>query len=134
MLSALRFFTPFFTREDTARWRVGLLLFAAASGLLLGCGGRTGTKPMQFDEVVIRFNYVSDEAGSVCLAGDFNGWSKDSDCLLKTGKTWSIVLPLRPGRYQYAFIVDGRTWTKDPSALLSVDTGFGNESSVLIVY
>jgi len=134
MLAGLRFFAPYVPREDTARRCVWLLLLAAASGLLLGCGSLPGTKPLQFDEVVIRFSYVSDEAASVCIAGDFNGWSKDSDCMLKSGKTWNIALRMPPGRYQYAFIVDGRTWTKDPSALLNADNGFGNENSVVIVY
>lgn len=134
MLHRSRFFTPFAAGENTARCWVALLLLAAVSGLLVGCGGRTGTRPAHFDEAVIRFTYISDEAASVCITGDFNGWSKDSDCLLKTGKTWSIALPLPPGRYQYAFILDGRTWIKDPSALLSADNGFGTENSVLIVY
>ena len=123
MLPQFRCFNPFVAGDNTARCRLALLLLAAVSGLLVGCSGRTGTRPVPFDEV-----------GSVCITGDFNGWSKDSNCLLKTGKTWSIALPLPPGRYQYAFILDGRTWIKDPSALLSADNGFGSENSVLIVY
>jgi len=50
---------------------------------------------------------------SVVLAGDFNGWSRDTD-RMKVDKdgAFSIVKNLKPGVYQYKFLVDS-TWVLD---------------------
>jgi 1,4-alpha-glucan branching enzyme len=46
---------------------------------------------------------------------------------------WTIDVPLEPGVYQYAFVVDGAEWRPDPRAVSHVDDGFGRENSVVIV-
>lgn len=124
----------FLARNMTAPLSVGLFLLAAASGLFIGCAGHAGVNPVPSDDTIVHFSYVSAAAASVCITGDFNGWSENTDCLRRTGNTWSIALHLPPGRYQYAFIIDGRTWRKDPTALLNTANGFGDENSILIVY
>lgn len=118
----------------TAPLSVGLFLLAAASSLFIGCAGHAEVKPEPSSDTVVHFSYVSDAAAGICITGDFNGWSENADCLHRTGNIWSIALPLPPGRYQYAFIIDGRTWRKDPTALLNTTNGFGDENSILIVY
>ncbi len=42
-------------------------------------------------------------------------------------------MPLAPGRYQYAFVVDGRRFVADPAAPRAVDDDFGQPSSVVTV-
>jgi len=81
----------------------------------------------------VRFVYVDTKAREVCLAGSFNDWSVRSHCLTRTGDRWTVEVLLPPGRYQYAFLVDGATWREDPGAVLSEDTGFGTRSSILII-
>ncbi len=81
----------------------------------------------------VQFVYIDHNARSVCLAGNFNGWSKNSSCMKKNGKTWSVQIELTPGRYQYLFLVDGQKWHQDPGALLHESNGFGGENSILIV-
>ena len=56
---------------------------------------------------------VKSSASSVVLAGDFNGWSHVADRMTvdKEG-TFSIVKRLKPGVYEYKFLIDS-TWVLD---------------------
>jgi hypothetical protein len=49
------------------------------------------------------------------------------------GAVWSAVVPLPPGRYRYAFLVDGSQWLADPTAPRAFDDEFGTPSSVVTV-
>jgi cyclomaltodextrinase len=46
---------------------------------------------------------------------------------------WTAVVPLAPGRYRYAFLLDGSHWVADPAAPAARDDEFGAASSVLTV-
>ncbi|UCF86012.1 MAG: isoamylase early set domain-containing protein [Desulfobacteraceae bacterium] len=83
-------------------------------------------------QVPIVFTYVG-QCETVCLSGDFNGWSPNIHCLKRNGDTWEIKLFLSPGPYKYAFLLDGTHWIPDPDAYLQEDDGFGTKNSVLIV-
>ena len=62
------------------------------------------------------FSYKSAVATVVALAGDFNGWSKDTHLLRKVNsEDWEIEIELQPGKHGYRFIVDG-IWVEDPEA------------------
>jgi hypothetical protein len=82
----------------------------------------------------VRFVYVAPDAKSVALVGDFNQWNPDAVPLKRLSDgTWITDVPLSPGRYAYAFLVDGKL-VADPSApraTPSEDFGFAN--SVLMV-
>jgi hypothetical protein len=82
--------------------------------------------------VVVRFSLRAPEAHKVAIVGDFNGWGKDRTLLSEIGGDgiWRITLRLRPGTYQYAFLVDGKRWVPDPGALRKPD-GFGGHNSVI---
>ena len=100
---------------------------------LSGCAGPSRISSEQQNYANVRFIYTDSKARSVCVAGNFNGWSKGSDCMNKNGSTWSLEKQLAPGRYQYLFVVDGQTWRKDPGAVLTESNGLGGENSILIV-
>ncbi|HIC96634.1 TPA: hypothetical protein EYP12_08450 [Candidatus Bipolaricaulota bacterium] len=72
------------------------------------------------------------EAKSVTIAGDFSNWT---DIPLKRGKDgiWTIRLDLKPGRYEYAFKIDGKKWVPDPRADEYVKTYGGEYNSVIYV-
>ncbi len=56
---------------------------------------------------------VKSTAASVVLAGDFNGWSHDADRMKVTKDgIFSIVKKLKPGVYEYKFLVDS-VWVLD---------------------
>jgi hypothetical protein len=82
----------------------------------------------------VRFVLVAPGAGSVSLVGDFNSWNPVALPLRRRGDgtTWEVEVPLAPGRYTYAFIVDGRL-ARDPSAPETAHDDFGGPSSVVLV-
>jgi 1,4-alpha-glucan branching enzyme len=46
---------------------------------------------------------------------------------------WTIDIKLKPGTYNYMFVVDGEMWVTDPDAGLYRDDGFGYKNSVVRV-
>ncbi len=81
-----------------------------------------------------QFVLVAPEAASVALVGDFNEWDLAATPLVRAegNGVWSVVVPLRPGRYRYAFVVNGAIWRGDPEAPAQEDE-FGQPNSVLTV-
>lgn len=82
---------------------------------------------------VVKFVFVAPTASRVALVGDFNSWNADATPMARTGGTWSVTVPLRPGRHVYSFVVNGTEWLPDPSAPLAGDDGFGHSNSVVLV-
>ncbi len=80
--------------------------------------------------IQVELRLASPKASSVAVAGDFNGWDAVT---MKKGEdgVFRVQLSLSPGRYQYAFLVDERTWVPDPRAATIVDSGYGGADSVL---
>jgi hypothetical protein len=86
----------------------------------------------QPEVVRVRFSLKAEDANKVALVGDFNGWRKDRTLLSEPAGDgiWRVTLRLRPGTYQYVFLVDGERWVPDPAALRKPD-GFGGHNSVI---
>ena len=75
-----------------------------------------------------------EKASRVLIAGDFNNWSPESTPMVNKGGAgkWTMSLPLRPGRYRYRFIVDGR-WVTDPNNRYVETNQFGELNNVVEV-
>lgn len=86
-----------------------------------------GTRP-----VLIR---LAAPASRVAVVGDFNDWDPAATPLRRgvDGATWTVELHLKPGRYHYTFLIDGRRWANDPSGPRAVESDFGAPVSVLTV-
>jgi chromosome partitioning protein len=82
------------------------------------------------DGVVFRARF--DNAQSVLVAGDFNNWSPMSTPMMSTTAGFMTKLPLRPGRYRYRFVVDGR-WVTDPHNTYVEANQFGELNNVVEV-
>lgn len=55
-----------------------------------------------------------EKAGSVFLAGTFNGWDPNSTPMKRQRDgTWRAELEVVPGRHEYKFVVDG-VWCCEP--------------------
>ncbi len=81
----------------------------------------------------VPFEFLAPEAKKVYLAGDFNNWDSSANPMKKDKKgTWTATLTLKPGRYEYRFLVDGN-WENDPSCCDCVPNEFGSENCVKIV-
>jgi hypothetical protein len=117
----------------------GLAVATLTVAVLLVSGLRPSplptTAPPSALEPVTRFVFVAPEASTVELTGDFVDWDPEGIALQDERGTgvWTVDVPLEPGVYQYAFVVDGREWRPDPRAVSQVDDGFGRENSVVIV-
>ena len=68
-------------------------------------------------------------ASNVAVVGDFNAWEEMPLSDEDNDGIWTASLPLEPGRYEYAFIIDGKWWGQDPLADEYVRS-FGQYSSV----
>jgi hypothetical protein len=84
---------------------------------------------------LVQFVIVAPTAGSVSLVGDFNDWTAADTPMQRVegNGVWSVSVPLTVGRYRYAFLVDGTTWLRDPSAPPALDDEFGRPGSVLTI-
>lgn len=87
----------------------------------------TGDRP-----VYVHFRLDMADAESVRLAGDFTDWQPRYDLSETAPGVWTVVVPVRPGVHEYAFVVDGSRWVADPMAP-GLDDGFGGRNSRLDV-
>lgn len=85
-------------------------------------------------KVFVRLVLLQPGARSVSVAGDFNGWDPARTKLERSdGGMWTATIPLKPGRYQYMFVIDGKQWIADPLATEEAADGFGAQNAVLDV-
>ncbi len=100
----------------------------------------------EFENAVL-FQYEAPQARHVNVCGNWedNGW-----CGTETSGrfdhgigsmsdddgdgVWSVVLPLKPGRYLYKYAVDwGIRWESDANNPLNEEDGYGGVNSILIL-
>lgn len=83
----------------------------------------------------VQFVLYAPQAATVALVGDFNDWDRGATPLARAaaGGFWTVTVPLRTGRYQYAFVVDGVTWMLDPDAPRTLTDDLGEPNSIVTV-
>ncbi len=69
-------------------------------------------------------------AGKIFLSGSFNGWSTALNPMKRVKDSWITDINLKPGKYTYKFIIDGK-WTEDPNNNLREDDGADGHNSVV---
>ena len=69
-------------------------------------------------------------AHRVILSGTFNDWNQSGYTMEHRGDEWVISMNLKPGKYLYKFIVDGK-WILDPGNKLWEPNDEGTGNSVL---
>ena len=83
----------------------------------------------------VTFTLMAPDAQDAYIAGDFNGWhpAKDAMTLDETG-TWTITISLKPGRYEYKYVINGgETWKNDITNPLWVNDPYGGRNSVVVL-
>ncbi|MEY8847674.1 glycogen-binding domain-containing protein [Psychroserpens sp. XS_ASV72] len=55
-----------------------------------------------------------EDAEKVVVAGSFNKWDDQSFQMYRIENGWELKLQIKPGEYEYRFVVDG-DWMEDPS-------------------
>src|SRR4051794_38800367 len=115
------------------------LALAAGIALVFGVGVLVGRKSMSpgtagSDTRSVEFVLRTTADSAVALVGDFNDWDPRATPLAPSaGGVWTVVVPLRPGRYHYTFVVDGTRWRRDPAAPRALEDDFGTPTSVITV-
>ncbi len=113
----------------------GIALVALLGRSWLEPEGHTAPVAEYADGSVVQFVIVEPAATSVSLVGDFNDWSAAANPMQRVegNGVWSVTIPLTPGRYRYAFLVNGSIWLSDPSAPPALDDEFGRPGSVVTI-
>ena len=89
----------------------------------------TGEEPL----VPHQFIYYQKGLKSISLVGQFNDWDADSTALTEVSPgVWTVTLPLRPGVYEYQFMLNGTQRVTDPT-MPQVSNDFGSPNSVVTV-
>jgi 1,4-alpha-glucan branching enzyme len=134
-------------------WRARVLrVLCGAIALLIsldGCVGLSFVKrrlpPPYRTPGGVLFQFEAPSAQRVQLAGSWpeNDWLRGQ---AQTGSyliglmsdedhdgIWQIVVDIPPGRHQYKFVIDEKTWKEDPNNPQRVDDGYGGSNSLLVV-
>jgi 1,4-alpha-glucan branching enzyme len=83
--------------------------------------------------VLHQFTYYQKGLKSIALVGEFNDWNADSTALNEVSEgVWTVTLRLRPGVYEYQFILDGKDRVTDPT-MPQASNDFGSPNSVVTV-
>jgi Carbohydrate-binding module 48 (Isoamylase N-terminal domain) len=131
------------------RWGAWIGGAAIAAGVLIAVAlpdrERLGSEPASSitlentnqpgDARPVRLRLAAPASSRVAVVGDFNDWDPAATPLRRAGDggTWIVELRLRPGRYHYTFLIDGRRWERDPSEPPAAGSDFGAPVSVLTV-
>lgn len=121
-------------RPDPRRWAFPAAAGAAAAALVL-VAGMWWLQQRHSEHITVQFVLHAPEAARVELLGSFTGWRQDTLVLHGPDATghWSASLQLPPGQHEYMFLVDGREWRTDPTAMFHRPDGFGRENAVIEV-
>jgi len=67
---------------------------------------------VMIEKNIVTFYFKDRNAKSVSVIGNFNNWDPTIDRMKKVGDIWVLKKKLLPGKYYYAFFVDGK-WIYD---------------------
>ncbi|MDH3390680.1 MAG: glycogen-binding domain-containing protein [Desulfobulbaceae bacterium] len=96
---------------------------------------KSTSKPKKKTIPSTEFSLYGPGVNDVYLAGDFNGWQPDAkEYRLRRfkGDIWKKKVMLKPGIYEYQFVVDGQWWC-DPSNDNRVTSPYCTQNSVVEV-
>ena len=84
--------------------------------------------------VSVTFSLPAEVASeSVAIVGDFNNWDESKHAMTRDKKSgeWKKNVQLKPGRYEFRYLIDGARWENDRDADGSAPTPFFSENSVI---
>lgn len=87
------------------------------------------------EEPLVRhqFTYYQKGLESISVVGAFNDWDEDSTLMTEVSPgVWAVSVHLRPGVYEYQFILNGKQRVTDPT-MPQTSSDFGSPNSVVKV-
>ena len=124
------------------RWGIWIAGAAVAAGVLLAVTLPDRASAVDLRQAAlagdarpVRLRLAAPTSSRVAVVGDFNDWDPAATPLRRAGDggTWIVELRLKPGRYHYTFLIDGRRWARDPNSPPAAESDFGAPVSVLTV-
>ena len=114
--------------------RLDLAKLAGEIGTTPAFGLETASGSRQPAEREVIFSLEASPQAVVQLAGNFNNWVPESLHFTDShGKqVWHKTVSLKPGSYEYKYVVDGR-WLLDPHNSRAIHDPYGGLNSVLNV-
>jgi hypothetical protein len=111
-------------------------------GFFVSAGLRVGTRrrdlPPERDVTLQRLSdeqaeitFVVRDAEEVAIAGEWNAWTPTPLARID-GSHWRITLPLGPGAYRFALVIDGDRWVV-PHGIPAMPDDFGGEVGLLLI-
>lgn len=117
-------------RRDRLRTRRRRMAFTATA--IIGALAAVAL-PQLADPGGVTFAIEAPASKQVVLVGDFTAWDAGAIPLERQDDgRWSVTVPLPPGRYRFAYQVDGTEWRADPYAA-SIPDEFGQPTSIITV-
>lgn len=83
------------------------------------------------DERDVEFELEDAQAQKASVVGTFNDWKKDANPMTKEGDIWKCSLKLKPGKYEYQFVINDTDWIVDPKSDNNVKNKYQGENSVI---
>nr|MBF0223032.1 isoamylase early set domain-containing protein [Desulfobulbaceae bacterium] len=94
---------------------------------------KVAKKPAKKSLPSTEFSLFAPDASEVFLIGDLTNWNTTEFKMRKfKDGNWKKMVTLKPGRYEYLFLVDGEWWT-DPENPDSTGNPFGSKNSVITI-
>lgn len=92
-----------------------------------------GVRNKESDQEEVLFSFYAPDAKKVYVVADFNDWKVGQTPLQHADSSgvWQRLVPLRKGKYEYKFIVDGK-WMTDPGNPKIARGEFGENSFIEI--
>lgn len=89
----------------------------------------SGKEAGEQEEVL--FSFYAPDAKKVCVVADFNNWKVGRTPLRHDDASgvWQKLVPLKKGKYEYKFLVDGR-WVTDPGNPQTARNDYGENSFI----
>jgi transcriptional regulator with XRE-family HTH domain len=124
--------------KATVLKKIAKILFVSVDDIISNEKKPKAKKSLKKDSVMlkqlkpksVRFQINAPDANTVFLTGCFNNWKSSTTPLKKNSKgTWTVDIELKPGEYQYKFIVDDDWWI-DPTNEQTISNGLGGLNSV----
>lgn len=96
--------------------------------------GEAACRKKQSVKKEVVFTLKAPKDAVVYIAGDFTDWKPKKLTLAdrRNGSLWQTAIPLRPGSYQYKYLVND-CWMPDPANDETADNGFGSANSIISV-
>ncbi len=85
------------------------------------------------DKTSVVFELTGVEADNIAVAGEFNGWALEANQMkLRKDGSWAATIRLpKNEKFEFRYVVDGKTWMIDEDADALVPNPFGGSNSVV---